>query len=141
MKRILIAEDDREIAELERDYLEMNGFSSDIAPDGQTALELGLGKHYDLILLDIMLPGMDGYELCAALREKGLALNSELIHLGALLHDLAKGEADHAALGGLWLRELGYWQLANVVRQHTEPDSALLKSFIAILVPYAFSIT
>lgn len=70
MKRILIAEDDREIAELERDYLEMNGFSSDIAPDGQTALELGMGKHYDLILLDIMLPGMDGYELCAALREK-----------------------------------------------------------------------
>lgn len=65
-------------------------------------------------------------QLCAALREKGLALNSELIHLGALLHDLAKGEADHAALGGLWLRELGYWQLANVVRQHTEPDSALL---------------
>ena len=70
MKRILIAEDDLEIAELERDYLEMNGFASDIAPDGQQALEMGLNGDYALILLDIMLPRLDGYEVCKCLREK-----------------------------------------------------------------------
>lgn len=70
MKRILIAEDDLEIAELERDYLEMNGFASDIAPDGQQALEMGLNGDYALILLDIMLPRLDGYEVCKRLREK-----------------------------------------------------------------------
>lgn len=70
MKRILIAEDDLEIAELERDYLEMNGFASDIAADGRTALEMGLEGQYALILLDVMLPEMDGYEVCRRLREK-----------------------------------------------------------------------
>lgn len=70
MKRILIAEDDREIAELERDYLEMNGFEAHIAPDGSKALEQGLSGMYDLILLDVMLPGIDGYQLCRRLREK-----------------------------------------------------------------------
>ena len=62
-------------------------------------------------------------ELGAALKEKGLALDSEAIHAAALLHDIAKGERDHAAVGGLWLKELGLPQLAEIVRQHTEPDS------------------
>lgn len=70
MKRILIAEDDLEIAELERDYLEMHGFSSDMAHDGRAALEMGLSGQYALILLDVMLPEMDGYEVCRRLREK-----------------------------------------------------------------------
>ncbi len=70
MKKILIAEDDTEIAELERDYLEMNGFETYIAGDGQTALERGLSGEYDLILLDVMLPHIDGYELCRQLRQK-----------------------------------------------------------------------
>jgi len=70
MKRILIAEDDLEIAELERDYLEMNGFASDIASDGLQALKMGLNGEYALILLDIMLPQLDGYEVCKRLREK-----------------------------------------------------------------------
>ncbi|MEA4921434.1 MAG: response regulator transcription factor [Clostridiaceae bacterium] len=70
MKRILICEDDREIAELERDYLEMNTFDAEIVPDGNTALEKGLQGGYDLILLDVMLPGIDGYELCRRFREK-----------------------------------------------------------------------
>ena len=65
-------------------------------------------------------------ELCAALREKGIALDSEAVHTAALLHDIAKGEHDHAAVGGLWLKELGYPELAEIVRQHTEPDSDAL---------------
>ena len=65
-------------------------------------------------------------ELCAALKEKGIALDSETVHAAALLHDIAKGEHDHAAVGGLWLRELGFSALAEIVRQHTEPDSDAL---------------
>ena len=65
-------------------------------------------------------------ELGAGLIEKGIALDSEAIHATALLHDIAKGERDHAAVGGLWLKELGFPNLAEIVRQHTEPDSDAL---------------
>ena len=65
-------------------------------------------------------------ELCARLKEKGIALESKAVHAAALLHDIAKGERDHAAIGGLWLKELDYPDLAESVRQHTEPDSDAL---------------
>ena len=64
--------------------------------------------------------------LCAGLKEKGIALDSGAVHAAALLHDIAKGEPDHAAVGGLWLRELAYPELAEIVRQHTEPDCGAL---------------
>lgn len=70
MKKILIVEDDTAIAELERDYLELNGFECSIAERGTKGLEAALENDYDLILLDIMLPGMDGFEVCSRLREK-----------------------------------------------------------------------
>ena len=69
MKRILIIEDDQGIAELERDYLEANGFSADIAADGKTGEKKALEDAYDLILLDIMLPGRDGFQICRTIRE------------------------------------------------------------------------
>ncbi len=65
-------------------------------------------------------------EICAMLNEKGMALDSTAVHAAALLHDIAKGEQNHAAVGGIWLNELGYPQLAEIVRQHTEPDSDAL---------------
>ena len=52
-----------------------------------------------------------------------------------MLHDLAKGHPDHAALGGVWLRELGYPAVADIVRQHTEPDGSALNE--AAVVFYA----
>lgn len=70
MKQILIIEDDRSIAEIERDFLEIEGFSATIAEDGQEGLRLALSGDYDMILLDLMLPGMNGYELCRTVREK-----------------------------------------------------------------------
>ncbi|MDD6317042.1 MAG: response regulator transcription factor [Clostridia bacterium] len=90
MKRILIAEDDPEIAQLEQDYLEMNSFESDIASDGQQALEMGLNGGYDLILLDIMLPRLDGYAVCRKLREK---LDVPILMV------TAKGESSDKILG------------------------------------------
>lgn len=70
MSRILIVEDDTDIAAVERDYLEASGDEVDIATEGTTGLALGQSGRYDLILLDLMLPDLDGFMLCRLLREK-----------------------------------------------------------------------
>lgn len=70
MSRVLIIEDDTSIAELERDYLEINGFECEIAARGTTGLEKALNENFDLIIIDIMLPGMDGFEVITELRKK-----------------------------------------------------------------------
>lgn len=68
MKKILIIEDDRSIAELERDYLEAADFTVEIAADGTVGLDLALTGEYSLIILDLMLPGLDGFAVCRQLR-------------------------------------------------------------------------
>lgn len=72
MKKILVIEDDISIAELKRDYLEINNFSVDIETDGNSGLRSALGKEYDLILLDLMLPGIDGFEILKRIRKNKL---------------------------------------------------------------------
>lgn len=69
MKRILIIEDNLEIAELERDFLEASAIESVIETDGTKGLERALQENFDLILLDIMLPGRDGFQICRTIRE------------------------------------------------------------------------
>jgi len=69
-KRILIVEDENSIAELEQDYLELSGFKVDIRNDGIEGLDTALKEDYDLILLDVLLPGMDGFEICRRIREE-----------------------------------------------------------------------
>ncbi len=70
MPKILIVEDDPDIAAIERDYLELNGCQVEIAADGEAGLTLGLSGRFDLILLDLMLPVVDGFTVCRKLREK-----------------------------------------------------------------------
>jgi DNA-binding response OmpR family regulator len=70
MKRILVVEDEKLIAELERDYLEVNGYQVDLATDGEQGLRLGTHGEYDLILLDLMLPLVSGFDVCKQIREK-----------------------------------------------------------------------
>ena len=69
-KKILIIEDEESIAELERDYFEINGFEVTIEKRGDTGLKRAQEGKYDLIVLDIMLPGMDGFEVCKQLRSE-----------------------------------------------------------------------
>lgn len=69
-KRILIIEDEVSIAELEKDYLELSGFEVEIQNDGEEGLEKALQEEYDLFILDLMLPGIDGFEICRKIREK-----------------------------------------------------------------------
>lgn len=68
MYKILIAEDDSEIAMLEQDYLEIDGFETRIIQDGNSVHQLLNQEHFDLLILDIMLPGKNGYELCKEIR-------------------------------------------------------------------------
>ncbi|WP_442604219.1 response regulator transcription factor [Paenibacillus sp. KN14-4R] len=70
MKQVLIVEDEKVIAELERDYLEVHGFKVDIATDGESGLKLGMSGEYDLIILDLMLPRINGFDVCRQIREK-----------------------------------------------------------------------
>ena len=70
MPKILIAEDDPEIAMLERDYLEMEGYEAAVVDNGQQAVTQALKGGYDLILLDLMLPGCGGYDVCRLIRDR-----------------------------------------------------------------------
>jgi len=69
MKRVLIIEDDPQIAKIERDYLVMNNFEADIAATGEDGIRMASSSRYDLIILDLMLPGIDGFGVCSKLRE------------------------------------------------------------------------
>ncbi|HWV08874.1 response regulator transcription factor [Pseudomonas sp.] len=69
--RILVIEDNRDILANVLDYLQLKGFTVDCAQDGLSGLHLATTGHYDLIVLDIMLPGMDGYQVCQRLRDDG----------------------------------------------------------------------
>ena len=69
MKRILIIEDDEDIAAIERDYLVLGGFEVEIAGTGGDGIAMGRSGRFDLILLDLMLPGIDGFSVCRTLRE------------------------------------------------------------------------
>lgn len=70
MKNILIIEDELSIAELERDYLEIEGFSVEIEPSGDHGLTRAKGGDFDLIILDLMLPKVDGFEICRQIRNE-----------------------------------------------------------------------
>ena len=87
MKRILLIEDDESIAAIERDYLVRSGFAVDIAATGGEGLALGRTGKYDLILLDLMLPGLDGFSVCHALRK---ALDIPILMVTARQEDIDK---------------------------------------------------
>lgn len=87
MSRILIIEDESAIAELEKDYLELSGFDVEVANDGKVGLNKALTEECDLIILDLMLPGVDGFEICRQVREKK---NTPIIMVSAKKDDIDK---------------------------------------------------
>jgi DNA-binding response OmpR family regulator len=87
MSRILIVEDEEAIAELEKDYLELDGFEVEIANDGATGLERALKEDYDLFILDLMLPEVDGFEICRQIREEK---NTPILMVSAKKEDVDK---------------------------------------------------
>ena len=69
MSRILIVEDEEDIANLEKDYLELSDFEVEIENRGDTGLARALEEEFDLVILDLMLPEVDGFEICREIRE------------------------------------------------------------------------
>lgn len=87
MSKILIIEDEVAIADLEKDYLELSEFTVEIENAGDTGLERALNGDFDLIILDLMLPGMDGFEVCKRIREEK---NTPILMVSAKKDDIDK---------------------------------------------------
>jgi len=87
MSKILIVEDEVSIAELEKDYLELSGFDVTIEVTGDAGLKTALGQPVNLVILDLMLPGLDGFEVCKRIREEK---NIPIIMVSAKKEDIDK---------------------------------------------------
>lgn len=87
MSKILIIEDEVAIADLEKDYLELSEFTVEIENAGDTGLEKALNGDFDLVILDLMLPGMDGFEVCKRIRE---VKNTPILMVSAKKDDIDK---------------------------------------------------
>lgn len=87
MNKILIIEDEESIAELEKDYLELSSFEVAIENNGQTGLERALSEEFNMIILDLMLPGLDGFEICKRIRE---VKNIPILMVSAKKEDIDK---------------------------------------------------
>lgn len=87
MSRILIVEDEEAIADLERDYLELSGFEVEAEHDGTTGLNRALTEDFDMYILDLMLPGVDGFEICKRIRE---IKNTPVLMVSAKKDDIDK---------------------------------------------------
>ena len=87
MSRILIIEDEEAIADLEKDYLELSGFEVEICNRGDTGLVRALNEEFDLIILDLMLPGTDGFDICRQVRD---VKNTPIVMVSAKKDDIDK---------------------------------------------------
>lgn len=87
MSKILIVEDEVAIADLEKDYLELSGFEVEVEHQGDIGLSRALKEEFDLIILDLMLPGVDGFEICRKIRE---TKNTPIIIVSAKKDDIDK---------------------------------------------------
>lgn len=89
MSRILIVEDEEAIAELERDYLELSGYTVEIENNGDEGLKRAMSEEWDLFILDIMLPGTDGFEICRQIRTEK---STPIIFVSARKDDIDKAK-------------------------------------------------
>lgn len=87
MSRILIIEDEVAIAELEKDYLELSGFEVELEADGETGLKRALEENFDMYILDLMLPGINGFDICKRIRDEK---NTPILMVSAKKDDIDK---------------------------------------------------
>lgn len=124
MKRILIIEDDELIAELERDYLETNGFSVDLVFDGTEGYKRALTGGYDALILDVMLPGKNGFEICREIRKE---MNTPILMVTAKKEDVDKIRGLGLGADDYLVKPFSPAELVARVRTHIQMHERLLE--------------
>lgn len=127
MNRILIVEDELPIAELEKDYLELSGFQVVIETDGQQGLEQALHGEFDVIVLDIMLPGTDGFEICKEVRK---VKEIPIIMVSAKKEDIDKIRGLGIGANDYMTKPFSPSELVARVKAHLERYNKLLGSSV-----------
>lgn len=125
MESVLIIEDDRLIAELERDYLQAHGFLVEIELNGEKGLKRALAEEFSIILVDVMLPGKNGFEICRAIREQKMV---PLIMVTARKEDLDKIRGLGLGVDDYIVKPFSPLELVARVRSHIEIHKRLLET-------------
>ncbi len=127
MARILIIEDETAIAELEKDYLELSDFEVVLEPDGSGGAEKALNEDFDLIILDLMLPGMNGFDICKLIRE---TKNTPIIMVSAKSEDIDKIRGLGLGADDYMTKPFSPGELVARVKAHIERYQRLTTSSI-----------
>lgn len=127
MSKILIVEDEESIADLEKDYLELSGFEVEVANDGETGLRRGLAVEFDLIILDLMLPGVDGFEICRQIRGQK---NTLIIMVSAKKDDIDKIRGLGLGADDYMTKPFSPSELVARVKAHMERYNRLVGSSV-----------
>lgn len=128
MSRILIIEDEEAIAELEKDYLELAGFEVAIANRGDVGLKRALTEEFNLIILDLMLPGIDGFDICKQVRE---TQNIPIIMVSAKKEDIDKIRGLGLGADDYMTKPFSPSELVARVKAHMERYNRLIGSVVA----------
>ncbi len=127
MSKILIVEDEAAIAELEKDYLELSGFEVAVANDGNTGLYKALNEAFDLVILDLMLPGVDGFEICRRVRAEK---NTPIIMVSAKKEDIDKIRGLGLGADDYMTKPFSPSELVARVKAHLARYERLIGSFV-----------
>ena len=125
MSKILIIEDEEAIAELEKDYLELSGFEVEIANRGDIGLKKALEEDYDLVILDLMLPEVDGFEICRQVRDQK---NTPIIMVSAKKDDIDKIRGLGLGADDYMTKPFSPSELVARVKAHLERYNRLIGS-------------
>ena len=127
MSKILIIEDEEAIADLEKDYLELSGFEVEIANRGDVGLEKALNEDYDLIILDLMLPEVDGFDICRQVRQEK---NIPIIMVSAKKDDIDKIRGLGLGADDYMTKPFSPSELVARVKAHMERYNRLVGSSV-----------
>ena len=127
MSKILIIEDEEAIADLEKDYLELSGFEVEIANRGDVGLEKALNEDYDLIILDLMLPEVDGFDICRQVRQEK---NIPIIMVSAKKDDIDKTRGLGLGADDYMTKPFSPSELVARVKAHMERYNRLVGSSV-----------
>ena len=125
MSKVLIVEDEEAIAEIEKDYLKLSGFEVTVKSDGESGLESAMGEDYDICILDVMLPGVDGFEICRQVREKK---NIPIIMVSAKKEDIDKIRGLGGGADAYMTKPFSPSELVARVKAHLERYERLVSS-------------